>query len=113
MRVKTQTLQDFLENIATASGVVDSTVWVDTVKNPLDGNRKEAVKWSVEFDAYAVCQIGDGEFLLEMEVSCGIDYHDVSQEYEGSEKASELKSELVGRCNEWGLVVRPGTVDMS
>jgi len=113
MRVKTQTLKDFLENISTASGVVDSTVWVDTIKNPLDGNRKEAAKWVVEFNAYAVCQIGDGEFLLEMNASCGMDYHDASQDYEGSEKADELKSGLIGRCDEWGLVVRPGTVDMS
>jgi len=113
MRVKTQTLHDFLENISSSSGVVDDIVWMDAIENPLDGDRRNAVKWLVEFHAYAVCQLGDGEFLLEMNIHCGIDYHDSSNEREGKRSLERLRDALIEQCNERGLTVRPGAVDMS
>ncbi len=111
MRIQTYSLNDFLANLE-QSGVVGKTVWVDRTENPVDGDRRTAVKFSVVFQATAVCQFAEGEFLLDLGVDCGFDYRDSSQDDSASQEAGRLRTELVEFCEERGLTVRPGIADM-
>jgi len=111
MRVLTNSLQDFIANLE-QSEVVEKTVWITRTENPEDGDRRGAVKWRIDFQASAVCLFGEGEFLLELGVACGLDYRDSSNEHIGSEEAKRLRGELESFCRDRGLTLRPGTIDM-
>lgn len=111
MRVQTHTIEDFQSNLE-QSEVVGGTVWVDRTENPVGENRREAVKFSVAFQATAVCQFAQGEFLLDLGVDCGFDYRDRSQQCEASDEAARLRAELTEFCEKNGLTVRPGIIDM-
>jgi hypothetical protein len=112
MRVRVDSLDDFLDNLR-ESRVVQGVVWVSRTENPLDGeNRREAVRFRVDLQASAVCEFGEGEYLLEYGEYCGIDYRDASQEMEGTDRAAMLRVRLVEHCREHGLALRPGVIDM-
>jgi hypothetical protein len=111
MRVQTYNLVDFLDNLK-QSDVVGKTVWVNRTENPVNGDRRTAAKFSVVFQATAVCQFEQGELLLDLGVDCGFDYRDCSQDDSASKEAARLRAELIAFCEERGLIVRPGIVDM-
>ncbi|KKK76836.1 hypothetical protein LCGC14_2859660, partial [marine sediment metagenome] len=73
MRVVCYSIEDFLENIKECE-LYDNTVYSSITKNPLDGTKLDAAKFSVQFQASAVKKFADGgECLVEMGVDCGID----------------------------------------
>lgn len=111
MRVTTNNLTDFLANLEQGE-VAGGVVWVNRTENPVDGNRRDAIKYSVVFQASAVCEFDDGQFLLELGVDCGFDIRDCNNDCSASDEAARLRAELVGFCERRGLTVRPGIIDM-
>ena len=115
MRVICNTLDDFIENLGgyEKDDILQGCVYVDTTKNPVDGNKRTAVKFSVVFQASAVIALPDGgEFLLQMGVDCGTDYHDGTQAMDGTEEADNLRFRLKDFCSSRGVLVRPGIIDV-
>lgn len=113
MRVACSTIADFLENLESepADRVLNKVVYASKTCRPVDGTRRDAVKFSVVFQVGAVVKLEDGgEYLLDGGEDCGMDYHDASQAYGGSERADELRQMVRDVCNRMGLVVRPGLV---
>ena len=50
------------------------------------------------------------QVLMECGVHCGRDYHDSSQDFEGSDKAAEMKEMVEVVAKKMGLTVRPGVI---
>ena len=112
MKIICTTMDAFFENIKNAS-LYNNTVWCDITKNPVDGNKQDAVKFAVNFQASAIKQFeGGGESLVEVGMDCGIDYHDASQDYQGTEMAHDAKDALKRLCEEESLILLPGILDM-
>lgn len=112
MRVECQSVSDFLENLKSvpSESVNGKIVYVNLNRNPIDGTKRDAVKFNVVIQAFAVVDIVGGQYLLVCGEDCGRDYEDSSQEFLGSEKAKELRATLNGFCSERGLAIRPGSV---
>ena len=108
MRVTCGTIEDFLENLASAESVFQRTVWVSIVKNPHDNG----VKFQIGLQASAVAVYMDGmDTLVEVGIDCGPDYIDASQDFSGTEKAAISKKQISEYSEERGWQVLPGTID--
>ncbi len=113
MIIACHTVDEFLENITEDIGLVENTIWSSITKNPVDGNKRTASQFDVNFQASAVLIFKDGgECLLELGIDCGKDYHDASQDYAGLEEAEEHKSRIQKFCNGRSMLLRPGIVSM-
>ncbi len=113
MRVVCVTIDDFLENLdkEPKEAVYRGIIYVDVIRQPIDSSKRNAARFSVVFQASAVIDVKEGQFLLEMSEDCGTDYNDATQEMIGTNAAKGLKEILEKYCSEKGLVVRPGVVD--
>lgn len=113
MRVVCSNLDEFIENLARepSDKVFRGVVYVSRSRRPVDGNKQNAVKFAVVFQASAVINVDGGQYLLQMGEECGEDYEDATQEFAGSDQAAELKKRLGDWCDATGLVVGPGIVD--
>lgn len=115
MRVKCNTVDEFLENLSAeeTDRVVQRVVRVGVTSNPVDGDQRDAVKFRVNVQASAVVDLPDdeGQYLLEVGEHCGFDYNDASQDRAGSERAAELKGRIGRVCRALRLEVRPGIID--
>ena len=113
MRITCNTIEEFLSNIIDDVKLFENTIWVSVSKSPLDGNDRNSARFEVSFQASAVIIFPEGgESLLDLGIDCGKDYHDVSQEFLGSEEASEHKDKLKSFCDGRDLVLRPGVVSV-
>ncbi len=114
MKVECDTLDDFLANLeAENSGkVYKDTIYVNKISSPLDNqDKRKAVRFLVVLRVSTIIDMGDGEYLLNMEEECGIDYNDASQEKEGTEVCDVKEKRLKEFCECNGLKIRPGVVD--
>ena len=113
MLISCNTMEEFCANIKEENKLVENTIWTSITKNPLDGDKRSAVKFEVTFQASAVIIFGDnGEALLELGVDCGKDFHDATQDYIGSEEAETLRDQLNQFCNGRDILSRSGIVSM-
>jgi len=116
MRVACPTVDDFLTNLLAEGSerVYRKVVYVSITKNPVDGNKKTAIRWDVNFQTSAIIELEDeGQYLLEFGEDCGMDYHEAEPELNGTDHAKKLKNMILAACLENDLVVRPGIIDMS
>lgn len=115
MRVSCSDLEQFLENLRTDPKTLQNRVYSSITYRPYNTEKglEEATKVSVVFQAHAVVLLGEqGEYLLQVGVDCGFDYRDSEPETKGTDYANRLKEELNSFCNEIGLTVLPGVVDI-
>lgn len=113
MRIETHSLESFIANIEDAPGVYRARVYCDRIKNPIDGTKRDAIKWHVLFQASAVLLLSDeGQALLQLGVDCGTDVRDAQPDESGSDWQAELFHELKEYCKKSGLTILPGTIDM-
>jgi hypothetical protein len=112
MKVACETVDQFLDNLEYVgpSGLFESTVWVNINRRPLDGSRRDALKFDVTIQASAVIRKDGDEYLLVVGEVCGRDYEDSTQEKTGSARATDLRSKIVEVCGSKGWSVRPGSV---
>ena len=122
MRVICNSLDDFIENLEKepSENIFRKTVYISRTVNPVDGNKLEAAKFSVNFQASAIVNLFEddlaetqyGQYLLEFGEDCGFDYHDADPETKGSKHCEDLKKRLECCCFSRGLRIRPGILDM-
>ena len=112
MRILCYTVDDFIKNIEGAK-LYDSVVWSNITSNPLDDNKQKAVKFEVCYQASTVKKFEEGgECLVELGIDCGIDYHDSTQDFGGTEKAYQSRDLLKKFCDVNRLKLLPGILDM-
>ena len=110
MRVTCETINEFIQCLASETKVFGDTVRVSIIRNPIDGTKREAVKFSVHIKASVVVSSGDSEYLLEAGQACGMDYEDASQERDGSKRAEFLKNEIKEFASSKNWKVLPGVI---
>jgi len=115
MRVKCETLDDFIENLTGGESVHGGMVRASVSEVPQDGPKRgrfAATKWTILFQVTAVMVAEDGgEYILVCGIDCGTDYRDADEELAGSARAVELRKRLEDCCEKNGLTVRPGVID--
>ena len=123
MIITCNTIQELLEEIETQvkehgiAAVYQSMIRISISKRPLADSAhtkpQDVVRWEVELQASAVVDLGDeGQYLVQMGESCGIDYHDNSQEMGGTIEANRLKAIAKSFCDSYGLRVGPGKIQV-
>ena len=115
MRVKCRDIYDFLNNIQSEKkgSIFRNIIYIDRAEQPLDGTKEKAVKFLISISLHAVIDISEegGQYLLEMQQDCGVDYHDASKEFNGSSKLKAILGKLEEFCAKEGLSLRSGVVD--
>ena len=112
MRIICRSVDEFISNV-TGCTLFANTCWMSKTKNPMDDNPNNAIKFLVLFQANVVKVFEDGgECMVELGIDCGYDYHDATQDYQGSELADEHRGRLKMFCEEQGFIVRPGILDL-
>jgi hypothetical protein len=115
MKVECHRLDDFLVNVSRElegkGSVYSGVVYLNVIQTPLEGTKRDAVRFLVVFRVSTIIDLADGQYLLVAEEECGIDYHDASDEKGGTKQAKILEKQLNYFCKNSGLSIRPGTVD--
>lgn len=112
MRVTCKTVDEFLENLLSEGGdhVFQKVVRCSTTRRPMD---LDLVRWQVNFQVSTVIDLNeDGQYLLEAGEDCGMDYEDADAESKGMDKATSLKNQVGGCCEEMCLRLLPGIIDL-
>ena len=123
MIITCNTIQELLEEIETQvkehgnAVVYQLTIRVSISKRPLADSAhtkpRDVVRWEVELQASALVDLGEqGQYLVQVGESCGIDYHDNSQEMGGTIEADRLKAIVKSFCDSYGLRIGPGTIQV-
>ena len=130
MRNVCRTVDDFLENLrielvqchlnGSSRGSFEDklcpvhrrSLYLTRYESPVGENKRDAnaVRFNVIVHVGAVVATVEGEYLLECAEEMGIDYHDASQEREGSEQADLAVAKIEAFCQAYGLMVRPGAI---
>ena len=111
MKIVCKSLDHFLTNLQQEKTTFKNLVFVFIDKTPKDVSNT-VCRYQVVFHAAAIVIDETGaEYMLEMAEDCGIDYVDASQDFAGSEVASEKNDRLIAVCNTLGLTIRPGLIE--
>jgi len=108
-----KTVEDFLKNISAEprEAVLQNVIHMDLCENPLDGDKRNAVKYSIVLQLSAVIDMEDGgQYLLLCGEDCGRDYRNSTHQMNGTQKAIELRERIDQFCAEHGLSLRPGVI---
>ena len=120
MRVTCQTVEEFIECLqGNADKILDEIIRVSCLEKPIDGNKRDAVKFEIYLQASAVITASDGgQYLLEVDDFCGIDYRDASKELNGTEEFNKSRKKIKDHCDyvrSYGgsnLKIRPGVINI-
>jgi len=117
MKVNCGSLTDFLANLQGLSDneIFRKTVWVQVDFVPLDGKTPgESARTKVEFMAVALADHSQGQYLIEFGLDCGVDYREGGEpELNGTKRADLEEGNLEVYCEERGLTLLPGLLDVS
>lgn len=107
MRITCHTIEAFIANLKMGD-IFEHTVWVDQTKREINEQ-----KYVVNLQASAVLVFpSGGESLLQYGEDCGADLLDGDPDRSGSEIADVKRKKLVEYCDDVGLKVRSGLVDV-
>jgi hypothetical protein len=116
MRIECQTCDEFMANLkdVPAADILLQTVYVSMTERPLDtSDKRQAVSFSITVHASAVVNLADGgQYMVDYGEDCGLDYRDASKELVGTQTAGRIREKLVSFCDDHGLRVRPGIVQI-
>ena len=111
MRIKCSTVRSFLDNLKEQK-TYNNTIFVDKYWEPINGTRRDATVFDIVMHLTCVVVYQDGgEALLDCAVDCGRDREE-DPVLEASVKYDEFFATISAYCDEHGLVVKPGIVDM-
>jgi len=112
MRIKCASIDSFIENLRNQS-IYGNTVYLDHTRNPLNGTMRDAISWEVTTHITAILDFPDGgQALLDCGVNCGIDHDDSADGQDGTKLFKRYEDRIESYCEEYGLMVKPGVVDM-
>lgn len=117
MRITTKNLTDFLANLA-GRDVFADTVYVDCLEHALNGTSPQtASSWDVYFQVCAIVSLqgrdGDiGQALVACGEYCGVYSTTRNGTSEGRDRYHERRVELTKYCDEHGLRVQPGQLEI-
>jgi len=117
MRVVFETIDDFLGDIESQINLLDGgdcvfqrAIRISKTSRPFGNDDHIRV---IGLQCSAVVEVGDGgQYLMEVGVVCGKDYHTSDKEFSGSEKADEYKKQIKEFCSRLGLNSRPGLIEL-
>lgn len=113
MIVKTDTLDDFLQNLAIAEVLFENAVRVSIVKKP-SPQTPNGERCDVFFQACAIVQSKTDavlqEYPLVLAVKAGVDYCDSNPDATGTENAMKMREELTTAAERRSFRVLPGSV---
>jgi hypothetical protein len=112
MRVSCESFSDFIEHLDQRTEVFDNTLFISRAARPLDVGKVQ-VKFAVTFQCSTVILTDQHQYILEVGVDCGLDYHDASNEHKGTAKAKELSQVVKDYAEKRGWRVLPGGVGFS
>lgn len=111
MRIKCSSFEAFLANIKNQS-LYNHTIFVDKHTEPVGGNPRDAIVFHVIMHLTGIIDYSDGgQALLDCAIDCGLDRHD-EDVLEASLFYDSCFVKLESYCDEYGLMVKPGIVDM-
>jgi len=111
MKVSCLSIADYLENLHTVKDVYDKTIRVSVIRRPVDGTSRDAIKFDVVLQSSTVVLVNEeSEYILEAGETCGVDYEESTPERKGSERAQELKKQIVELAVGKGWQVLPGII---
>jgi len=112
MRITCQGIDAFTAHLGPPATVYGGTVYVDRTRRPVNGDDRNATVWEVTIHATAVLDYPDGgQALLLCGVVCGLD-RETDGEEDGTVEYQAKREDLQAYCDELGLKVMPGVVDM-
>jgi hypothetical protein len=114
MKVQTAAIDDFLTNLGSVKPehVFNKLIYFSVNRSPVDNaDKRKATRFSVIVQASAVIDVVESgsQYLLDYAENVGFD-RIVGSRLEGSNKAGEIKDQLVVFCRERGIEVMPGVV---
>ncbi len=106
MKVTIETLADFLGELEMdAKSIMEGTVRIRQVRDPVN-----EVVWDVEYVVTAVVSDSSGGgFLIRYREACG---QDVVPDTDGSNRMSDDIEIITEKCDQLGLHVRPGEIEL-
>jgi len=118
MRIECRSLRDFLQNLELESdqSLFRNAVWVDVSRHHQNGRSSrdpDATSFLIMFQAAAIVQDSESQYLVCVGEDCGIDRMTADGTKGASEAAESLLNRLSEFCQEKGFVMRPGNIDLS
>lgn len=110
MQIFTHSIDEFIRCLDHESSLFGGALRVSTIRNPIDGTKRTAIRFDVVFSASAVILNGEDQYLLRSEQSCGVDYEDSSNDSSGSCLASSLSNKIKSYADGRGWKVLPGII---
>lgn len=111
MRIKCSSVDDFLSNVRNQS-IYNNSIFVDKRREPLGGNPRDAIVFQVVMHLTGIVDFPDGgQALLDCAIDCGLDRED-EDVLEASLFYDACLVKIESYCDEYGLMVKPGIVDM-
>jgi hypothetical protein len=114
MKVTCDSLETFFENIEAEPSecVYNNVIYINRIETLLGDNKENSARYLVVLRVSTIMDLPDGgQYLLITEDECGIDYHDSTQEKEGTKVANVKEEKLKSFCESRNLKIRPGVVD--
>ena len=105
MTVTCYSVAEFVECLVAESELFQNTIRISIIRRRLN----EAVL-EVVFQASAVVEVVDSQYLLEVGIDCGKDYSDGEGEHNGSHKANNFKHDLICYAETRGWKILPGVI---
>ncbi|MDQ6959973.1 MAG: hypothetical protein Q9M27_03000 [Mariprofundaceae bacterium] len=113
MRIKCQSVDDFIRNLKGATVYLD-TVHVNRISRSIGETFNGEVHiYEISYQASAIIQLdAEAQALLECGEACGQDVRTSDGYALGSEKQAALHAKLECFCAENNLTIKPGLIDI-
>ena len=112
MRIQCDNIDDFLANVRDQK-VFNETIFVNRTKQSMTEDPvRLAHAVEIVLQLSAVIVYPEGDALVESGESCGVDVFTADGKTEGSEICEKRMQRLDRFCEQAGLIVKPGILDM-
>lgn len=127
MIIKCNDLDEFFSELESVSGKIDYSLYQNKVRISSSErfDDESRVKGIVSIQCSAIVQhtrvvaiegteieSSAEEYLLMVGIDCGKNYHDNSQELNGTKKMKEIREKIRVKCEELGFEIGPGIIEI-
>lgn len=110
MKIVVHSIDEYIENLCHVNEIFDNVIRASIIKRPIDAVARTAVRYGVVLHVTSVAVCESGEYILELALDCGKDYHDSSNDHAGSRVAERAKRKIVdfAKTRKWRVL--PGVI---